>query len=324
MGALFPLSHPVHAHIPSAPPPRHPGVFSRDPAPTNSRCLTQATPGNPARPNGSQLPPPLLPLTSLPSNLSPSFTHFAQLTRSPSPCPLTPENVHYLSKSLAPWSPVPMPLAWRALRLPPLLSRLLRLLPTSRPIPLVPRSLASLPPSPSPSCPVPSQPQPSSPARQKIRQSYLSPARTPSGGSGWREIAPPFTPTRFAPPPARPQPRPTPATSPLVLEGPAVLNPSPGGEGQSLPRTRSGGEGSSGHRPSDYAKVSSGTHLQPRPIPATPGAAPAARRPKLTMTHDPLARRQQPHAQSLKLDCYGRLLHRHPRRAGTQSQGHRP
>ena len=34
------------------------------------------------------------------------------------------------------------------------------------------------------------------------------------------------------------------------------LNPAPGGEGWSLPRTRSGGEGSSGQPRSDYAKVS--------------------------------------------------------------------
>ena len=40
----------------------------------------------------------------------------------------------------------------------------------------------------------PSQPQRSSSTRQKTGPSYLSPARTPSGGSGRREIAPPFTP----------------------------------------------------------------------------------------------------------------------------------
>ena len=37
--------------------------------------------------------------------------------------------------------------------------------------------------------------------------------------------------------------------TPVVLEDPHALAPSPGGEGWSLPRTRSGGEGSSGHHP---------------------------------------------------------------------------
>ena len=50
---------------------------------------------------------------------------------------------------------------------------------------------------------VPSQPQPSSPIRQKIRPSSLWPARTPYGGSGWPETAPPFTPHPFPLPPRR-------------------------------------------------------------------------------------------------------------------------
>ena len=54
---------------------------------------------------------------------------------------------------------------------------------------------------------VPSQPQPSSPARPKTGPSYLSPGRTPSGGSAWREIAPPSPPPISAPT-TRPQPHP--------------------------------------------------------------------------------------------------------------------
>ena len=60
---------------------------------------------------------------------------------------------------------------------------------------------------------VPSQPQPSSPARQKIRLSALSPARTPMRGSGWRESAPPFTPHRFLPPSTHSQAYPIPTTA---------------------------------------------------------------------------------------------------------------
>ena len=54
-----------------------------------------------------------------------------------------------------------------------------------------------------------------SPAPQKIRPNCLSPARTPSGGSGWRETVPPFTPTLGPRPVARsgaPETRPAPRT----------------------------------------------------------------------------------------------------------------
>ena len=57
--------------------------------------------------------------------------------------------------------------------------------PSPRPPSQSPRSLPA----------APSQPQPLSPTRQKNRPSYLSPARTPAGGSRWREIAPPSPPS---------------------------------------------------------------------------------------------------------------------------------
>ena len=50
---------------------------------------------------------------------------------------------------------------------------------------------------------VPAQPQPSSPTRREIRLSRLWPARTPSGGSGWPETAPPSLPTNVRPPARR-------------------------------------------------------------------------------------------------------------------------
>ena len=106
-------------------------------------------------------------------------------------------------------------------RLPFLFPRLLRrlrfLLP-SRPspagiqpsLPLVHRlrpksALSPAPGTSMPTCPL-RQIRPDaqdSPAPQKIRSNCLSPARTPSGGSGWRETVPPFTPTLGPRPGAR-------------------------------------------------------------------------------------------------------------------------
>ena len=128
--------------------------------------------------------------------------------------------------------------------------------------------------------PNPSQPQPSSPTRPKIRPSYLSPARTPSGGSGWREIAPPLHPRvssrgppracpelvegrnlAFLPcsptPPRGPESHPALAAPPLVLQAAAALAPSPGW-----------GEGSSAHPAWRSAKVSPGGEGWSLPQPA--------------------------------------------------------
>ena len=58
----------------------------------------------------------------------------------------------------------------------------------------------------------PSQPQPSSPTRQKIRPK-LSLASLPPLGAGWREIAPPSPPPDSRCPESRPQLRPIPATA---------------------------------------------------------------------------------------------------------------
>ena len=70
---------------------------------------------------------------------------------------------------------------------------------------------------------VPSQPQHSSPIRQKIRPSGLWPARTPYGGSGWPETAPTS--------PRHPASRPDLATSPchnLAHPRHTPIRPSPG------------------------------------------------------------------------------------------------
>ena len=72
-----------------------------------------------------------------------------------------------------------------------------------------------------------------------------------TSAAGRRQSPPHQTPPRrFLPLPVE-----TFAQTPLVLEGAAALSPSPAGEGWSLPRTGSGGDGSSGRRP---------PHQQPR------------------------------------------------------------
>ena len=60
---------------------------------------------------------------------------------------------------------------------------------------------------------VPSQPQPSSPTRQKIRPKLSLASPNPLWGFGLARDSSPFTPTQFPPPGTRPQLRPTPATA---------------------------------------------------------------------------------------------------------------
>ena len=120
------------------------------------------------------------------------------------PCHLSPENVHYLSRP--PMTRRQMP---AVIPLPAHLSHLLALLPLrSVPVPFrshvsalfpLPFPLTRLRPTPSPRPPtrrpwgrpaVRSQPQPSSPTRQKIRSNCLSPARPPLGGGLARDSSP--------------------------------------------------------------------------------------------------------------------------------------
>ena len=70
---------------------------------------------------------------------------------------------------------------------------------------------------------VPSQPQPSSPTRQKIRPKLSLASPNPLWGFGLARDSSPFTPTQFPPPGTRPQPRPIPATAgcPARPHGPA-------------------------------------------------------------------------------------------------------
>ena len=62
--------------------------------------------------------------------------------------------------------------------------------------------------------PSPSQPQPSSPTRQKLRPKLSLASPNPHRGFGLARDSSPFTPTQFPPPGTRPQPRPIPATAP--------------------------------------------------------------------------------------------------------------
>ena len=60
----------------------------------------------------------------------------------------------------------------------------------------------------------PSQPQPSSPTRQKIRPKLSLASPDPLWGSGLARDSSPFTPTQSPPPATRPQPHPIPPTAP--------------------------------------------------------------------------------------------------------------
>ena len=77
----------------------------------------------------------------------------------------------------------------------------------------------------------------SSPTRQKSGPSYLSPARIPSGDSGWREIAPPSPPPNPRRPPQALSPHPIPATAgcPARPHGPASRPPLPHRPGKTSP-----------------------------------------------------------------------------------------
>ena len=69
----------------------------------------------------------------------------------------------------------------------------------------------------------PSQPQPSSPTRQKIWPKLSLASPNPQRGFGLARDSSPFTPTQFPPPGTRPQPRPIPPTAPCPARphGPA-------------------------------------------------------------------------------------------------------
>ena len=109
-----------------------------------------------------------------------------------------------------------------------------------------------------------SQPQPSSPTRQKIRQSYLSAARPPLGAGLPRDSSHLHSPPDPAPGRATP-PRATPR--PPILQRPSRRRfASPGGKAEPVPSSPSGSVFPAGMRQGDLRP-------HPRPEPALPSRA---------------------------------------------------